>query len=62
MAPRDDTLHLGAFLYPGSHHVAVWRHPDFQGRCGIDAARLAAVGMPSRAGFVPDARPDVTRP
>ncbi len=28
----------------------------------LDAARLPAVAMPNRAGFVPDARPDVTAP
>ncbi|MGX7704950.1 LLM class flavin-dependent oxidoreductase [Methylobacterium sp. Gmos1] len=46
MARRDDTLHLGAFLYPGGHHVAAWRHPDAKADAGIDPRhyrRLAQV-------------------
>ncbi len=46
MARRDDTLHLGAFLYPGGHHVAAWRHPDAKADAGIDPGhyrRLAQV-------------------
>ena len=46
MARRDDTLHLGAFLYPGGHRVAAWRHPDAKADAGIDPGhyrRLAQV-------------------
>ena len=46
MSRRRDTMRLGAFLYPGGHHVAAWRHPSSQADAGIDPAhyrRLAKV-------------------
>lgn len=46
MSRRGDTMRLGAFLYPGGHHVAAWRHPSSQADAGIDPAhyrRLARV-------------------
>ncbi|WP_375456680.1 LLM class flavin-dependent oxidoreductase [uncultured Methylobacterium sp.] len=46
MARHGERLRLGAFLYPGGHHVAAWRHPASQADAGIDPAhyrRLAQV-------------------
>lgn len=28
MSSRKGHLRLGAFLYPGGHHIAAWRHPE----------------------------------
>ncbi|GJE59172.1 LLM class flavin-dependent oxidoreductase [Methylobacterium trifolii] len=52
MPRRADQMRLGAFLYPGGHHVAAWRHPASQADAGIDPVhyrRLAQVA--ERAGF-----------
>ncbi|MCJ2035139.1 LLM class flavin-dependent oxidoreductase [Methylobacterium sp. J-068] len=46
MPARRDRMRLGAFLYPGGHHVAAWRHPSAQADAGVNAAhyrRIAAV-------------------
>ena len=46
MSRRRDKLRLGAFLYPGGHHVAAWRHSSSQADAGVDPAhyrRLARV-------------------
>ncbi|WP_375465629.1 LLM class flavin-dependent oxidoreductase [uncultured Methylobacterium sp.] len=46
MARHGEKLHLGAFLYPGGHHVAAWRHASSQADAGVDPAhyrRLAQV-------------------
>ncbi|GJD48335.1 Nitrilotriacetate monooxygenase component A [Methylobacterium crusticola] len=55
MARRDETLRLGAFLYPGGHHVAAWRHPEAQADAGINAAhyrRLAQVAEAAKFDLV----------
>ncbi|PIK73763.1 nitrilotriacetate monooxygenase, partial [Methylobacterium frigidaeris] len=49
MARRDDTLHLGAFLYPGGHHVAAWRHPDATAAAGTDAAHYRHLAQVAEA-------------
>ncbi|HMK78294.1 MAG TPA: LLM class flavin-dependent oxidoreductase [Xanthobacteraceae bacterium] len=33
---RREKLRLGAFLYPGGHHVAAWRHPKAQADAGVN--------------------------
>ena len=33
---RREKLRLGAFLYPGGHHVAAWRHPQAQADAGVN--------------------------
>ena len=43
MARRTDQLRLGAFLYPGGHHIAAWRHPDTQANAGIDFQHYVAL-------------------
>ncbi len=30
--PTKRQMKLGAFMYPGGHHVAAWRHPDVSAR------------------------------
>jgi FMN-dependent oxidoreductase (nitrilotriacetate monooxygenase family) len=38
MSRRNEKLRLGAFLYPGGHHVAAWRHPRAQADAGVNIA------------------------
>jgi alkanesulfonate monooxygenase SsuD/methylene tetrahydromethanopterin reductase-like flavin-dependent oxidoreductase (luciferase family) len=32
MSKREEQMRLGAFLYPGGHHVAAWLHPEAQAK------------------------------
>ena len=34
-------MKLGAFMYPGGHHVAAWRHPDVSASATTDFAYRA---------------------
>lgn len=49
MARRTDQLRLGAFLYPGGHHIAAWRHPDTQANAGIDFQHYVALARAAEA-------------
>lgn len=49
MARRTDQLRLGAFLYPGGHHIAAWRHPDTQANAGIDFRHYVALARAAEA-------------
>ena len=49
MAQRTDQLRLGAFLYPGGHHIAAWRHPDTQANAGIDFRHYVALARAAEA-------------
>ena len=46
---RRDRMRLGAFLYPGGHHVAAWRHPSSQADAGINAARYRQIARTAEA-------------
>lgn len=49
MASRGERLHLGAFLYPGGHHVAAWRHPSAQADAGINPAHYRQIARTAEA-------------
>lgn len=49
MAQRTDQLRLGAFLYPGGHHIAAWRHPDTQANAGIDFRHYVTLARAAEA-------------
>ncbi len=49
MSRRTGQLKLGAFLYPGGHHVAAWRHPDAQADAGVNFAHYAALARAAEA-------------
>ena len=49
MAARSGQLHLGAFLYPGGHHVAAWRHPSAQADAGINPAHYRQLARTAEA-------------
>jgi N-acetyl-S-(2-succino)cysteine monooxygenase len=49
MPRRRDRLRLGAFLYPGGHHVAAWRHPSAQADAGINAAHYRQLARTAEA-------------
>ncbi|MGX9978431.1 LLM class flavin-dependent oxidoreductase [Methylobacterium fujisawaense] len=46
---RRDRMRLGAFLYPGGHHVAAWRHPSSQADAGINAAHYRQIARTAEA-------------
>lgn len=46
---RRDRMRLGAFLYPGGHHVAAWRHPSSQVDAGINAAHYRQIARIAEA-------------
>ncbi|KOX58705.1 nitrilotriacetate monooxygenase [Streptomyces purpurogeneiscleroticus] len=46
---RRDRMRLGAFLYPGGHHVAAWRHPSSQADAGINAAHYRQIARNAEA-------------
>jgi FMN-dependent oxidoreductase (nitrilotriacetate monooxygenase family) len=45
--PRQ--MKLGAFMYPGGHHVAAWRHPDVSATATTDFAYRAAFARKAEA-------------
>jgi alkanesulfonate monooxygenase SsuD/methylene tetrahydromethanopterin reductase-like flavin-dependent oxidoreductase (luciferase family) len=49
MPTRSDRMRLGAFLYPGGHHVAAWRHPSAQADAGINAAHYRQIARTAEA-------------
>lgn len=49
MPRRRDRMHLGAFLYPGGHHVAAWRHPESQADAGVNAAHYRQIARTAEA-------------
>ena len=49
MSRRPDRMRLGAFLYPGGHHVAAWRHPSSQPDAGVNAAHYRALARTAEA-------------
>ena len=49
MTSRREPLHLGAFLYPGGHHVAAWRHPSAQADAGVNAAHYRRIAQVAEA-------------
>ncbi len=49
MPRRHDRMRLGAFLYPGGHHVAAWRHPTSQPDAGVNAAHYRALARTAEA-------------
>ncbi|MGY2047895.1 LLM class flavin-dependent oxidoreductase [Methylobacterium sp. JK268] len=49
MARRGERLHLGAFLYPGGHHVAAWRHPRAQADAGVNPAHYRRLAQAAEA-------------
>ncbi|WP_020202729.1 LLM class flavin-dependent oxidoreductase [Cupriavidus sp. WS] len=49
MAQRSGFLSLGAFLYPGGHHIAAWRHPDAKADAGIDFKHYVALAQAAEA-------------
>lgn len=49
MIRRPDRLRLGAFLYPGGHHVAAWRHPSSQADAGVNAAHYRQIARTAEA-------------
>lgn len=50
MSKRKEKLRLGAFIYPGGHHVAAWRHPKAQADAGVNAAHYKAMARLAEAG------------
>jgi FMN-dependent oxidoreductase (nitrilotriacetate monooxygenase family) len=46
---RRDRMHLGAFLYPGGHHVAAWRHPSSDADAGVNAAHYRQLARTAEA-------------
>ena len=46
---RRDRMRLGAFLYPGGHHVAAWRHPSSDADAGINAAHYRQIARTAEA-------------
>ena len=45
-------MKLGAFMYPGGHHVAAWRHPDVSEKATTDFAyRVKFAQAAERAKF-----------
>jgi FMN-dependent oxidoreductase (nitrilotriacetate monooxygenase family) len=55
MSRQGEKLRLGAFLYPGGHHVAAWRHPDAQADAGVNPIhykRLAQVAEAAKFDLV----------
>ncbi|WP_336488527.1 LLM class flavin-dependent oxidoreductase [Methylobacterium nigriterrae] len=49
MPRRSERLHLGAFLYPGGHHVAAWRHPSSQADAGVNPAHYRQLARTAEA-------------
>lgn len=49
MTSRREPLHLRAFLYPGGHHVAAWRHPSAQADAGVNAAHYRRIAQVAEA-------------
>ena len=49
MPTRRDRMRLGAFLYPGGHHVAAWRHPSSQADAGVNAAHYRQIARTAEA-------------
>ncbi|MBY0256988.1 LLM class flavin-dependent oxidoreductase [Methylobacterium sp.] len=49
MPARSDRMRLGAFLYPGGHHVAAWRHPSAQADAGVNAAHYRRIARTAEA-------------
>ncbi len=49
MPRRRDRMRLGAFLYPGGHHVAAWRHPSAQADAGVNAAHYRRIARTAEA-------------
>ncbi|MBE7201761.1 MAG: NtaA/DmoA family FMN-dependent monooxygenase, partial [Parafilimonas terrae] len=46
---RTERMRLGAFLYPGGHHVAAWRHPTSEADAGINAAHYRRLARTAEA-------------
>ena len=49
MPGRPDRMRLGAFLYPGGHHVAAWRHPSSQADAGVNAGHYRQLARTAEA-------------
>lgn len=49
MPTRCERMRLGAFLYPGGHHIAAWRHPSSQADAGINAAHYRRIAQVAEA-------------
>jgi FMN-dependent oxidoreductase (nitrilotriacetate monooxygenase family) len=49
MSRRSDRMRLGAFLYPGGHHVAAWRHPASQADAGVNVAHYRQIARTAEA-------------